>query len=246
MRCLALALLIAFAAPGSTAEKLSATDQELKTASHLYSQDVQEAIKVEWLIESNREKYLPNKEFLVMHVILDEAGKVQETKVIESEGNVTLLEQVTLTALKRAKLKPMPPKLANSLRARKLSMPSILIKVPFPSSSDESRQQEPTTFKALYMRQVTQRVEAKWHQLRKLKNGQLSFGSLKLHLLMGPKGEIAELKIDDDKESNKELTDMTIEAIKSIKLSAMPPEVIEELKSEGLKHLKIEYNVLIY
>jgi hypothetical protein len=39
---------------------------------------------------------------------------------------------------------------------------------------------------------------------------------------------------------------MTIEAIKSIKLSAMPPEVIEELKSEGLKHLKIEYNVLIY
>jgi hypothetical protein len=63
---------------------------------------------------------------------------------------------------------------------------------------------------------------------------------------MGPKGEIAELKIDDDKESNKELTDMTIEAIKSIKLSAMPPEVIEELKSEGLKHLKIEYNVLIY
>jgi hypothetical protein len=127
MRCLALALLIAFAAPGSTAEKLSATDQELKTASHLYSQDVQEAIKVEWLIESNREKYLPNKEFLVMHVILDEAGKVQETKVIESEGNVTLLEQVTLTALKRAKLKPMPPKLANSLRARKLSMPSILI-----------------------------------------------------------------------------------------------------------------------
>ncbi len=246
MRCLALALLIAFAAPVNAADKLSATDQELKTASCLYSQDVQEAIKTEWITESNREKYISDTAFLVMHVILDEAGKVQETKVIESEGDVTRLEKITQTAVNRAKLKPMPPKLAKGLRDRKLPMPSILIKVPFPSSSDDSRKQEPTTFKSLYVRQVTQRVEAKWHQLRQLKKDQISFGHLKLHFLVGSKGEIAELKIDDDKESNKELTDMTIEAIKSIKLSAMSPELIEELESEGLRHLKIEYNVLIY
>jgi outer membrane biosynthesis protein TonB len=102
------------------------------------------------------------------------------------------------------------------------------------------------TPKGRYMRQVTGQVEKKWHIYRQLRREGVTFGGLKLVFYVNKMGKVEDLKVINDKDSNKVLTEFTLQAIRDAEIPPMPADVIPLLPLNDRERLKVEYNVLIY
>ncbi len=100
--------------------------------------------------------------------------------------------------------------------------------------------------KGRYIRQVTGQVEKKWHLYRLLRRDGVTYGSLEITFYVNKKGEVEDLSIVDDKESNPILTGFTLRAIRDAAIPPIPADVISLLPMNDQERLKIEYNVLIY
>jgi hypothetical protein len=249
MRCLALALLIAFAAPGSAQEVLHATDDDLAAAREVYAESAAKEIKRQWLLLRSQYEQVELTGSLAMSVHIGSDGKIGQKQVVEKDGDITRLEQITHQAITQVQLKAMPPMLAKGLKARNLPMPSILIRVPFEDSGgsplSEGRADE-KSLKSRYIKLVTQAVEKKWHLFRALRKDQLTPGKLEVMFYVNKEGKVEDLQTIDDKDSNPLLKDFTLAAIRAAEIPPIPKEVLELLPAVDKQRLKIEYNVLIY
>jgi hypothetical protein len=249
MRCLALALLISCAAPGGAQEILHATDDDLAAAREVYAESAAKEIKRQWLLVRSKHDLVEPTGSLAMSVQIGSDGKVGQTQVVEKDGDITRLEQITLQAITQAQLKAMPPMLAKGLKARNLAMPSILIRVPFevsggtPISQVSEGENSP---KGRYIRLVTQAVEKKWHLYRVMRIKEVSYSELKVLFYVNKEGKVEDLQTVDDKKSNQLLKDITLMAIRDAEIPPMPKQVHELLPAVDKQRLKIEYNVLIY
>ena len=105
---------------------------------------------------------------------------------------------------------------------------------------------EDKTPKGRYIRLVTSQVEKKWHTYRLLRRDGVTYGSLQLVFYVNKQGKVESLQIVNDKDSNRVLTEFTLQAIRDAEIPPMPADVIPLLPMNDRKRLKIEYNVLIY
>lgn len=97
-----------------------------------------------------------------------------------------------------------------------------------------------------YYRLVTGQVEKKWNIYRVLRREGVTYGSLQVVFYVNKKGKVENLRVLDDKKSNKVLTAFTLQAIKDAEIPPMPADVIPLLPKNDPERLKIDYNVLIY
>jgi|GEM_PF-3329158 len=105
---------------------------------------------------------------------------------------------------------------------------------------------EDKTPKGRYIRLVTSQVEKKWHIYRLLRRDGVTYGSLQVVFYVNKIGKVEDLRVVNDKDSNRILTAFTLQAIRDAEIPPMPADVIPLLPKNDRGRLKIEYNVLIY
>lgn len=99
--------------------------------------------------------------------------------------------------------------------------------------------------KERYTRQVLAMVDRKWHLYRRQQKS-VHEGSLLAEFYVNEQGKMEDLLVLDDRDSNRALTEFTLQAIRDAEIPPMPADVIPLLPKKDRGRLKIEYHVLIY
>lgn len=111
-----------------------------------------------------------------------------------------------------------------------------------PTQSQVEAQRTP---RARYTRLVTTTLERKWSPDQLKRKGVLG-GILLVEFYVNEQGKVEDLLVLDDRDSNRALTEFTLQAIRDAEIPPMPADVIPLLPKKDRGRLKIEYHVLIY
>jgi outer membrane biosynthesis protein TonB len=124
---------------------------------------------------------------------------------------------------------------------------------PAPAKSHEARavQVAPApakddTPKGRYATTVVEAVKKKWQMYCKMDPNGMTYGRLDLVFYINKHGKVEDLRVVNDKESNRTLTLVTLRAVKDAEILPMPADVLPALPMNDPERLKIAYTALIY
>ena len=180
-------------------------------------------------------------------------AKVENVHIDNTRETSPVLIGITVLAIQNAELPPMPSEVISLLANQKQKSLGLSYQIRIQSSSKgrstpgtKSTVVEDKTPKSRYIQQVTGQVEKKWHIYRQLRREGVYFGSLRIIFYVNKMGKVEDLKVINDKDSNKVLTEFTLQAIRDAEIPPMPADVIPLLPLNDQERLKVEYYVLIY
>ena len=182
-------------------------------------------------------------------------GKLEDIRVVDDKQSHLALTEVTLRAIMEAKIPPMPADVISSLpmndpKRLKIEYTALIYTEPKDSKSTKGETKavakDDKTAKGRYARVVFAQVDKKLKAYQQERVKDVSAGSLTAEFYVNKKGRVEDLRVLDDKKSNKLLTEFALQAIKDSEIPAMPADVIPLLPKNDRERLKIQYDAVIY